>query len=52
MGVAEMDQISQLVDTVLTNLETSGQTTYTIDQPVADRIKGQVRDLTARFPLH
>jgi len=52
MGATEMDQISQLVDTVLTKLETSGQTTYTIDQPVADRIKGQVRDLTARFPLH
>jgi glycine hydroxymethyltransferase len=48
MGAAEIDQIAGLVDTVLSNLKSSGQT---IDQSVADRVRGQARGLAAEFPI-
>jgi len=48
MGAAEIDLISELVDTVLSNLKSSGQT---IDQSVANRVKEQARELANEFPL-
>jgi glycine hydroxymethyltransferase len=48
MGAAEIDLISELVDTVLSNLKHSGQT---IDRSIADRVRGQARDLANEFPL-
>lgn len=48
MGAAEIDLIAELVDTVLSNLKSSGQT---IDQSVADRVRGQAGELAAEFPI-
>jgi glycine hydroxymethyltransferase len=48
MGTAEIDLISELVDTVLSNLKPSGQT---IDRSIAERVRGQARDLANEFPL-
>jgi glycine hydroxymethyltransferase len=48
MGTAEIDEIAELVDTVLSNLKSSG---HTIDQSVADRVRKQARELAAEFPI-
>ena len=48
MGAAEIDLISELVDTVLSNLKSSGQA---IDQSIAERVRGQTRELAAEFPI-
>ncbi|MGD0571540.1 MAG: serine hydroxymethyltransferase [Sedimentisphaerales bacterium] len=48
MGTAEIDEIAELVDTVLSNLKSSGRT---IDQSVADRVRRQARELAAEFPI-
>ena len=48
MGAAEIDLISELVDTVLSNLKSSG---HAIDQSVADHVRGQAKDLANEFPL-
>ena len=48
MGAAEIDLISELVDTVLSNLKSSGQA---IDQSIAERVRGQAKDLANEFPL-
>jgi glycine hydroxymethyltransferase len=48
MGTAEIDRIAELVDTVLSNLKSSG---HTIDQSVADRVRKQARELAAEFPI-
>ena len=48
MGTAEIDEIAQLVDTVLSNLKSSGKT---IDRSIADRVRGQARELANEFPI-
>ena len=48
MGTAEIDLIAELVDTVLSNLKSSG---HAIDQSVADHVRGQAKDLANEFPL-
>jgi len=48
MGTAEIDLISELVDTVLSNLKSSG---HAIDQSVADHVRSQAKDLANEFPL-
>jgi glycine hydroxymethyltransferase len=48
MGTAEIDLIAELVDTVLTNLKPSSPA---IDRSIADRIRGQAKDLANKFPL-
>jgi len=48
MGTAEIDEIAELVDTVLSNLKSSGRT---IEQSVADRIRGRARELAAEFSI-
>lgn len=48
MGTAEIDEIAELVDTVLSNLKSSGKT---IDRSIADRVRGQARELAAEFPI-
>jgi glycine hydroxymethyltransferase len=48
MGAVEIDLISELVDTVLSNLKSSGQA---INQSIAERVRGQARELAAEFPI-
>ena len=48
MGTTEIDLIAELVDTVLTNLKPPS---HTIDQSVADHVRGQAKDLANEFPL-
>ena len=50
MGKHEMDEVAELVDTVLKNIEISGQTA-SIATKVAKKIRGQAKDLARRFPL-
>ncbi len=48
MGPAQIDEIAELVDAVLSNLKSSGQT---IDQSIAERVRKQARELAAEFPI-
>jgi glycine hydroxymethyltransferase len=48
MGTAEIDLISELVDTVLSNLKPSGQE---INRSIADHVRSQTRELANKFPL-
>ena len=48
MGTAEIDEIAELVDMVLSNLKSSGRT---IDQSVVDRVRGRAGELAAEFPI-
>ena len=48
MGTAEIDLISELVDTVLSNLKSSGQT---IDRSIAERVRKQAKELATEFPI-
>jgi len=50
MAIAEMDQIAEMVDTILKNIEVSGQTA-SIATKLAKKIRGQSKDLARRFPL-
>jgi glycine hydroxymethyltransferase len=48
MGTAEIDEIAELVDTVLSNLKSSDRA---IDQSVADRARKQATELSRKFPV-
>jgi glycine hydroxymethyltransferase len=48
MGAAEIDLISELVDTVLVNLKATAQA---IDRSIADHVKEQAKALVAEFPI-
>jgi glycine hydroxymethyltransferase len=50
-GAAEIDEVSQLVDTALSNIKVSDTTTFTVEKQLADRIRNQVKELTGRFPI-
>ena len=47
MGTAEIDEIAELVDMVLSNLKSSSRA---IDQSVADRVRKQATALSHKFP--
>jgi glycine hydroxymethyltransferase len=48
MGAAEIDEIAELVDTVLSNLKSAGRT---IETSVASRVREQTQALAVRFPI-
>ena len=48
MGAAEIDLISELVDTVLSNLKSPCRT---IDPSIAERVRKQARELANEFPI-
>jgi glycine hydroxymethyltransferase len=51
MGAAEMEQISDLIDEVLTNIKPSGQNTHIIEHVLAANIYDKAKELAARFPF-
>jgi glycine hydroxymethyltransferase len=48
MGPAEIDEIAELVDTVLSNLQSSGRI---FDPSIADHVREQAKALAAEFPI-
>jgi glycine hydroxymethyltransferase len=48
MGAVEIDEIAELVDTVLSNLKSSGQK---IDSSVASRVREQAQAIAVKFPV-
>jgi glycine hydroxymethyltransferase len=59
LGVAEMDQIAELIATVLTSTQAGtdsagrpAKAKYVLDASVASKVLGQAADLLAAFPLY
>jgi glycine hydroxymethyltransferase len=53
LGVAEMDQIAELMHTVLSQTTPAGsKAKYDLDPALADRVSKQATDLLAGFPLY
>ncbi|MFG1605304.1 glycine hydroxymethyltransferase [Actinoplanes sp. NPDC049265] len=54
LGVAEMDQIAELMHTVLTQTTPAegSKAKYTLDPALADRVSKQATELLAPFPLY
>ncbi|WP_238014341.1 glycine hydroxymethyltransferase [Dactylosporangium sp. AC04546] len=54
LGVAEMDQIAELIHTVLAGTTPAGDSKakYTLDPALADRVSKQATELLAGFPLY
>jgi glycine hydroxymethyltransferase len=54
LGTAEMDQIAELIHTVLagTSPAESSKAKYTLDPALADRVSKQATELLAPFPLY
>jgi glycine hydroxymethyltransferase len=54
LGVAEMDQIADLIHTVLANTTPAegSKAKFTLDPALADRISKQATELLAPFPLY
>jgi glycine hydroxymethyltransferase len=51
MGAAEMEQISELINEVLTNIRAPDKTTASTDPNVAAQILGQTKELATKFPF-
>jgi glycine hydroxymethyltransferase len=51
MGTAEMEQIADLIDEVLTNIKPSGQNEHSIRDTVAANIYDKAKELAVRFPI-
>ncbi|HUW20438.1 MAG TPA: serine hydroxymethyltransferase [Sedimentisphaerales bacterium] len=51
MGEKEMDEVSGMIDSVLRQVKTAGQTDYEIDESFKQAKQDQVRDLCSRFPF-
>ncbi len=52
MGLKEMDTISALIDTILKNVKMVSDSQYCIEESFKNEIRGKVKDLCSRFPLH
>jgi glycine hydroxymethyltransferase len=51
MGEKEMDEVSELIDSVLKEVEIKSQTDYEIDESFKQAKQNQVRELCSRFPF-
>jgi glycine hydroxymethyltransferase len=51
MGVNEIDDISELVNSVLKEVKVKSDSEYEIDKDLRDEVRGKVRQLCGRFPM-
>jgi len=51
MGKNEMDKISELIDAILKKVKIISETEYEIDESFKSKMRDQVKDLCAEFPM-
>jgi glycine hydroxymethyltransferase len=51
MGKPQMRRIAELFDTILANVKAVNENKANIDAKVARRVRGEIKELTSRFPM-
>ena len=52
MGAKEMDEIADMIDTVLKEVKPVSDSEYKMDESFKEQMRKKVKELCARFPVH